>query len=107
MYFDALNGNPGAEDASVNIYVFRKRDNAAIGYVQAPKIERKSVSYANPQCGISTLQTYMITYSADVRLEKNSFDDPQGYYMVLGPLLPQWYNYEYKKSSRRRKFILS
>ncbi len=82
MYFDALNGNPGAEDASVNIYVFRKRDNAAIGYVQAPKIERKSVSYANPQCGISTLQTYMITYSADVRLEKNSFDDPQGYYMV-------------------------
>ncbi|CAG4997758.1 hypothetical protein DYBT9275_01845 [Dyadobacter sp. CECT 9275] len=82
MYFDALNGNPGAEDAYVNIYVFRKRDNAAVGYVQAPKIERKSVTYSNPTCGISTLQTYMITYAIDARLEISAFSDPQGYYMV-------------------------
>ncbi|NIJ54105.1 T9SS type B sorting domain-containing protein [Dyadobacter arcticus] len=82
MYFDALNGNPGAEDPSVNIYVFRKRDNAAVGWLEAPKIERKSVTYANPLCGISTLQTYMITYSATVRLDAASFDDAQGYYMV-------------------------
>ncbi|MCE6992198.1 gliding motility-associated C-terminal domain-containing protein [Dyadobacter sp. CY323] len=82
MYFDALNGNPGAEDPSVNIYVFRKRDNAAVGWLEAPKIERKSVTYANPQCGISTLQTYMITYAASVRLDPASFNDSQGYYMV-------------------------
>ncbi|TLV02996.1 T9SS type B sorting domain-containing protein [Dyadobacter luticola] len=82
MYFDALNGNPGAEDPTVNIYVFRKRDNTAIGWLEAPKIERKMVSYANPTCGISTLQTYMITYSATVRLITTDFDDPQGYYMV-------------------------
>ncbi len=82
MYFDALNGNPGAEDPFVNIYVFRKRDNAALGYVEASKVERKSVSYANPQCGIANLQTYMITYSVDARLESTVFDDPQGYYMV-------------------------
>jgi gliding motility-associated-like protein len=82
MYFDALNGNPGAEDQFVNIYVFRKRDNAAIGYLQAPKIERKSVTYTNPLCGISSLETYMITYSATLRLEPADFSDPQGYYMV-------------------------
>jgi len=82
MYFDALNGNAAAEDQMVNIYVFRKRDNAALGYVQAPKVERKSVSYANPECGIANLQTYMITYSIDIRLENSVFDDAQGYYMV-------------------------
>jgi gliding motility-associated-like protein len=82
MYFDALNGNPGAEDSFVNIYVFRKRDNAALGYVQASKVERKSVSYTNPECGIANLQTYQISYATDARLENSVFDDPQGYYMV-------------------------
>jgi hypothetical protein len=82
MYFDALNGNPGAEDPAVTIYVFRKRDNVAIGWLEAPKIERKSVTYANPLCGISTLQTYMITYSSTLHLEANDFNDSQGYYMV-------------------------
>ena len=82
MYFDAINGNPGAEDQFVNIYVFRKRDNAAVGYLQAPKIERKSVNYTNPTCGISSLETYMITYASDVTLETSAFSDSQGYYMV-------------------------
>jgi gliding motility-associated-like protein len=82
MYFDALNGNPGAEDISTNIFVFRKRDNSALGYVQAPKVERKSVSYTNPQCGIANLQTYQITYSIDVRLDPTVFNDPLGYYMI-------------------------
>ncbi|TLU96256.1 T9SS type B sorting domain-containing protein [Dyadobacter sediminis] len=82
MYFDALNGNPGAEDPFVTIYVFRKRDNAAIGWLEAPKIERKSVTYANPLCGISSLETYMITYSSTVKLETSEFNDPEGYYMV-------------------------
>ncbi|WAC14267.1 T9SS type B sorting domain-containing protein [Dyadobacter pollutisoli] len=82
MYFDALNGNPGAEDPAVTIYVFRKRDNVAIGWLEAPKIERKSVTYANPLCGISSLETYMITYSSTLRLEANDFNDSQGYYMV-------------------------
>ncbi|WP_221392262.1 gliding motility-associated C-terminal domain-containing protein [Dyadobacter sp. NIV53] len=82
MYFDAINGNPGAEDPFVNIYVFRKRDNVSVGYLQAPKIERKSVNYTNPVCGISTLETIMITYASDLRLEGSAFNDPQGYYMV-------------------------
>ncbi|WP_254560307.1 T9SS type B sorting domain-containing protein [Dyadobacter diqingensis] len=82
MYFDALNGNPGAEDTFVNIYVFRKRDNAAMASVQVPKIGRKSVSYTNPLCGIASTETIMITYAMDVRAESANFDDPGGYYMV-------------------------
>lgn len=82
MYFDALNGNPGAEDTYVNIFVFRKRDNFSMGYVSAAKIERKNVTYANPLCGILSTETIMITYGQDVRLENAVFDDPEGYYMV-------------------------
>lgn len=82
MYFDALNGNPGAEDQTVMIYVFRKRDNVLIGSLEAPKIERKSVNYANPLCGISTLQTWQITYGSAVHLTPTDFADSQGYYMV-------------------------
>ncbi|MDQ6478213.1 gliding motility-associated C-terminal domain-containing protein [Dyadobacter sp. LHD-138] len=82
MYFDARNGDPGAEDDFVNIYVFRKRDNARMATVQVPKIGRKSVSYTNPLCGITSTETIMITYALDVRAESVSFDDPGGYYMV-------------------------
>jgi len=82
MYFDAINGNPGAEDPSVVIYVFRKRDNVSVGSIQVPKIERKSVNYTNPTCGISSLQTIMITYGADANLNPSAFNDAQGYYMV-------------------------
>ncbi len=82
MYFDALNGNPGAEDEFANIFIFRKRDNVLMASVQTPKIERKSITYANPVCGISTLQTYMITYALDVRLEVTAFSDEEGYYMI-------------------------
>jgi gliding motility-associated-like protein len=82
MYFDARNGNPGAEDEFVNIYVFRKRDNAAMAAVQVPKIGRKSVSYTNPLCGIASTETIMITYALDVRAESASFNDPGGYYIV-------------------------
>ena len=82
MYFDALNGNPGAEDGFVNIYVFRKRDNASMGFVRAPKIGRKSVSYTNPLCGIASTETIQITYGIDLRLETVNFNDPGGYYMV-------------------------
>ena len=82
MYFDALNGNPGAEDNQVAVYVFRKRDNAAMGFVRLPKIERKSVSYTNPLCGIASTETIQITYATDIRLENVDFSDSGGYYMV-------------------------
>ncbi|PWJ58977.1 gliding motility-associated-like protein [Dyadobacter jejuensis] len=82
MYFDALNGNAGAEDELVNIYIFRKRDNLPIAQIPVPKVSRKSITYANPICGISTLQTFMITYAIDLRLEVTAFSDPDGYYMI-------------------------
>jgi gliding motility-associated-like protein len=82
MYFDSRNGNPAAEDSVVVIYIFRKRDNVPVAYFQAPKIERKLVSYTNPSCVISDLQTYSITYALDAIVNTESFSDPQGYYMT-------------------------
>ncbi|MCF2446482.1 gliding motility-associated C-terminal domain-containing protein [Dyadobacter sp. CY345] len=82
LYFDALNGNPGAEDNQVVVYVFRKRDNASIGFVEIPKIERKSVSYTNQLCVISSTETIQITYATDIFLDASDFSDPEGYYIV-------------------------
>ncbi len=82
LYFDAINGNPDAEDPFVTVYIFRKRDNTLITPVQIPKVERNSVNYINPVCGISSLKTNVITYALDVTATSNDFNDPQGYYIV-------------------------
>ncbi|WP_234733877.1 gliding motility-associated C-terminal domain-containing protein [Tellurirhabdus bombi] len=82
LYFDELNGNPGAEDPTTNVYVFRKSDNRLMGIVTLPLVNRQAVSYSNPDCSISSLSTRLIRYSSDVSINTGAFNDPQGYYMV-------------------------
>lgn len=82
MYFDARNGNPGAEDNRVLVYVFRKRDNASMGFIDIPKTGRKSVSYTNQLCVIASTETVQITYATNIFLDPVDFSDPGGYYMV-------------------------
>ena len=82
LYFDEINGIPQAEDQTVNLYIFRKADNERVGSVQAPKVGRKNITYANPQCGASGLRTLFISYSIDVLLDPGDFSDPGGYYIV-------------------------
>ncbi|WP_373515837.1 gliding motility-associated C-terminal domain-containing protein [Persicitalea sp.] len=82
LYFDEINGIPQAEDLTVNLYIFRKSDNERIGSVQAPKVGRKNITYANPQCGTSGLRTLFISYAVDVLLNPRDYSDPGGYYIV-------------------------
>lgn len=82
LYFDELNGSPQAEDQVVNLYIFQTSNNARIGSVQVPKVSRKNITYANPECGNSGLKTLYITYSVDILLRPGDFSDPGGYYIV-------------------------
>ena len=82
LYFDEINGLPQAEDQIVNLFIFRKSDNARMANIQVPKIGRKNISYANPLCGNSTLRTLLISYAVDIQLVPAEYDDPQGYYIV-------------------------
>jgi len=80
LYFDDINGNPGALDASVNVAFYRKRDNALITTLTLPLITRTPVPYTQPACSSSYLKTDRIYYSAEITLSPNSFSDPDGYY---------------------------
>jgi gliding motility-associated-like protein len=83
LYFDAVNGNPQAEDANVTISVFRKSDNFLMGTAVLSKISSAAITYLNPLCATkSNLKTRLIQYSDLVILKADDFADPQGYYIV-------------------------
>ncbi len=82
LYFDEINGIPQAEDQIVNLFIFQKSNNRRVTSIQAPKVGRKNITYANPQCGNSGLKTLFISYALDVVLNPEEFNDPEGYYIV-------------------------
>jgi len=82
LYFDEINGSPQAEDPFINLFIFQTSNNARLGSVQVPKVSRKNITYANPECSNSGLKTLFITYSVDILLNPSDFSDPAGYYIV-------------------------
>jgi len=82
QYFDVVNGNPGAEDSVVVVFMFRKSDNQFMRSVSLPKAERELVSYTQPECAIGSLITRRLVYSTDIYLDPLIFNDPEGYYVV-------------------------
>lgn len=81
LYFDDISGNPGAADADVIVYIFRKRDNAFETRVIVPRVSDGLISYTNAVCADGKLRTRLLRYSLDVTFP-NYFNDPEGYYMV-------------------------
>ncbi|HEY0742596.1 MAG TPA: gliding motility-associated C-terminal domain-containing protein [Chryseosolibacter sp.] len=82
IYFDEINGNPGAEDQSVVARIFRKRDNAVMMDVTLPLSSRSNVEYTQPDCTIGELSTRRILYTTTITLSNQNFSDPQGYYIA-------------------------
>ncbi|MFT4031223.1 MAG: gliding motility-associated C-terminal domain-containing protein [Siphonobacter sp.] len=84
LYFDDINGNVGANDLTVLISVFRKRDNVRMGDLEMPRVYNEIIPYTNPLCANATasLRTRLIRYSSDVIFQQNVFNDSQGYYVV-------------------------
>jgi gliding motility-associated-like protein len=82
LYFDAINGNPQAEDLSIVLSFFRKRDNALMGEATLPRVANALIPYSSPACVRGDLQTRLIRYSTLILLNEDAFNDPQGYYIV-------------------------
>jgi gliding motility-associated-like protein len=81
LYFDDVNGNPGAIDRTLTVGFFRKRDNFLIDYVTLSLTNNNLISYTNPACVQSNaVRTRLLQYS--VLLNLSPLDDPQGYYVV-------------------------
>ncbi len=81
LYFDDINGNPGAQDPSATVSFYRKRDNVFITSLDLPLISRIPVSYTQPACSSDLLKTDKLFYTANITLSPDTFNDPQGYYI--------------------------
>jgi hypothetical protein len=81
LYFDDINGNPAAEDPTVTVSFYRKRDNAFMTNLLLPLISRTAVSYTQPACSSGSLRTDRLFYSAAITLSPDTFNDPAGYYI--------------------------
>lgn len=84
FYFDQANGRPAAETSTVNLYFFRKSDNAPMGTIELPQTTRKLINYTNPTCSTQNtdLRTLLIRYSSEITINSQNFADPKGYYIV-------------------------
>lgn len=82
LYFDVVNGNPGAFDNFINPWIFRKRDFAKITELFLPFITKTSVPYSIQECARGDLITDRIVYSTTILLDPSDYNDPEGYRIV-------------------------
>ncbi|HEY5692845.1 MAG TPA: gliding motility-associated C-terminal domain-containing protein [Cyclobacteriaceae bacterium] len=82
LYFDVLNGNPGAKDQVVTAAFFRKSDNTFISNLILPLISENNVSYTQPECSNGEIVTNKIIYTTTVILSPSVFNEEEGYYVV-------------------------
>lgn len=82
LYFDVVNGNPGAEDPLADAYIFRKSDGQLMQTIRLYQIDSTGVDYSVVDCSDDRLVTAKLLYSNDIYLSPSYYDDPDGYYVV-------------------------
>ncbi|SFQ67295.1 gliding motility-associated C-terminal domain-containing protein [Hymenobacter arizonensis] len=83
LYFDAINGEPGALDPQLTASIFAKANNQRIVNIVLPRTADTFVNYTNPACAVGSLSTRRIVYTRDIVLEANTYNSPQGYYVAV------------------------
>jgi hypothetical protein len=81
LYFDEVNGSPGAKDNSITARIFRKRDNVAMMDVFMSLGPQTNVPYTQPECAVGGLKTSKLEYSTTITLAPEKFNDSEGYYV--------------------------
>lgn len=82
LYFDAINGRAQAEELSIKIQIYRKRDLAPVGDITCPQVYRQLIKYVDPSCSKGDLQTLSMKYTSVINLLDEKFSDPEGYIAV-------------------------
>ena len=82
MYFDNLNGNPGALDPGVIASIFEKGTNQRVMEVSMPLFSSTGVPYTSIACTSRALSTNKLVYKNSLQLSPNLFNNPEGYYVV-------------------------
>ncbi|MCC9138419.1 gliding motility-associated C-terminal domain-containing protein [Pontibacter silvestris] len=82
LYFDEINGNPNARDPSITVKIFEKGTNKVVRTAFLPLRSLTSLNYANIACTTGELKTSKLIYYQDIMLEPETFNHPDGYYVV-------------------------
>ena len=82
LYFDKLNGSPGAKDINIVAAIYRKRDNQFMQNVSFSNPSETNVSYTQPECSRGEIVTSKLVYTTTVTLSDSRYNDPQGYYIA-------------------------
>jgi hypothetical protein len=82
LYFDQINGAPGAKDQSITATIYRKKDIVLMGSVVLPRISESNVPYTQPECSKGELVTSKLVYTTTITLSPEIYNDPQGYFVV-------------------------
>ncbi|MBW3126928.1 gliding motility-associated C-terminal domain-containing protein [Hymenobacter profundi] len=83
LYFDAINGSPGALDNDLTAGIFDKATNGSMQNVVLPLVENTYVAYTNPACTSPSLSTRKLVYRSVVQLSPNVYTGAQGYYVAV------------------------
>ncbi|MBS1554060.1 MAG: gliding motility-associated C-terminal domain-containing protein [Bacteroidetes bacterium] len=81
LYFDKINGIPGAKDFNILATIYRKKDNVVMGSHNLPILSDVEVPYSQPGCANTSLKTNRLFYSANITLASDVYNDPDGYYV--------------------------
>ncbi len=82
LYFDKLNGSPGARDNNIVAAIYRKRDNQFMQNVAFSNPSETNVSYTQPECSRGEIVTSRLVYTTNIVLSEGRYNDPQGYYII-------------------------
>ncbi|MBX2896554.1 MAG: gliding motility-associated C-terminal domain-containing protein [Cyclobacteriaceae bacterium] len=82
IYFDQLNGAPGAKDPSATVSIFRKRDKVLMSTVTLARVDETNVPYTQPECSKGEIVTSKLLYTSVITLSPAQFNDPLGYFVV-------------------------
>jgi gliding motility-associated-like protein len=82
LYFDEVNGQPGALDELITVNFFEKSTNRRIGFQQMYLKSKTDVPYTNIDCAFGGLVTSKIVYHETIYFDPNLFNSPAGYYVT-------------------------
>ena len=83
LYFDAIDGAPGAIRSTLPAGIFVKSTNQRVVDVSMPMLSSTFVQYTSPACSIGSLSTRKLVYRAEVVLSPTVFNSPGGYYVAV------------------------
>ena len=83
LYFDAINGSPGALDPQLTASIFAKGTNQRITNVVLTLASNTFVNYTSPACAVGSLSTRKLVYARDIILDPATYNNTAGYYVAV------------------------